>query len=239
MTLERGFGRALGHQPLLPPRVIRSGRCWGSIRLPRVSTTACSRVFSSSRTFPGQSYAMTASSASAESACLAADSVGDALEERLDQEQDVLPPLPERRQVQRDHVETVEEVGPEAPFRISSSRSPLVAAITRTSTGIDSVATDRDDLALLQHAQQLHLGGRRHLTDLVQEERAAARRSELPLLVPHRAGEGSLHVPEQLALEQALRKRAAVDRRERALAPSADSEWMYRATTSFPVPLSP
>jgi hypothetical protein len=45
---------------------------------------------------------------------------------------------------------------------------------------------DGDHLALLQHAQELHLCGRRRLADLVEEERAATGRGEEPQLVLHR-----------------------------------------------------
>ena len=70
---------------------------------------------------------------------------------------------------------------------------------------------------MLQRAEQLHLRGRRRLADLVEEERALRRRAEQADLVANRAGERAFHVAEQLALEQALRKRAAVDREKRPL----------------------
>src|SRR2546430_5059689 len=63
---------------------------------------------------------------------------------------------------------------------------------------------DGDRLALLEHAEQLHLRRGGHLTDLVQEEGATARRREQTLLVAHRARERALDVSEQLRLEQAL-----------------------------------
>ena len=74
---------------------------------------------------------------------------------------------------------------------------------------------DGNHFAVLQHAQQLHLRGRRRLADLVEEERALRRRAEQADLVADGAGERTLHVAEQLALEQALGQRAAVDREER------------------------
>ena len=52
------------------------------------------------------------------------------------------------------------------------------------------------------------------------------------------AGEGPLHVAEQLALEQRLGQRAAVDRDKGTIARA--SRWCSaRATSSLPVPLSP
>ena len=99
---------------------------------------------------------------------------------------------------------------------------------------------DRAHLALLQHAQQLHLERRRQLADLVEEQRAAVGRPEeagLALVVG--AGEGALLVAEQLALEQRLGQRAAVDGDERRAWRAARSSWSARATSSLPVPLSP
>ena len=94
-----------------------------------------------------------------------------------------------------------------------------MAATIRTSTGIASVAptgiTSRS--CSTRSSFTCERGG--HLADLVEEEGAAPRRREESLLVAHRAGEGALHVAEQLALQQALRQRAAVDREERALGP--------------------
>src|SRR5690606_36112017 len=69
--------------------------------------------------------------------------------------------------------------------------------------------TDGYDLALLQRAQELDLQRRRHLGDLVEEERTPACRDEQPVLVAHRPGEAALDVTEQLGLEQVLRQRAA------------------------------
>src|SRR6478735_4779196 len=40
---------------------------------------------------------------------------GELLKERLDQEQQIVPPITERRQVERDDVEAVEQVGAEVP----------------------------------------------------------------------------------------------------------------------------
>ena len=60
-------------------------------------------------------------------------------------------------------------------------------------------------------------GGRR-LADLVEEQRAAVGRLEEARLVAIGAGEGAADVAEELALEQRVRERGAVDRDEGALA---------------------
>src|SRR6185295_1050400 len=54
--------------------------------------------------------------------------------------------------------------------------------------------------------------------DLVEEDGSAARDLEQALLLGGRPRERSLHVAEQLALEQLVREGAAVDRDERPLA---------------------
>ena len=115
----------------------------------------------------------------------------------------------------------------------------MVAAITRTSTSISSVPPDPADLPLLQRAQQLDLHGRRGLPHLVEEERAAVGGLEEALLALPGVGEGALHVPEQLALEQGVGQRPAVDADERPRRARPESPWIARATSSLPVPLSP
>ena len=52
---------------------------------------------------------------------------------------------------------------------------------------------------------------RRHLADLVEEDRPLVRQLEAALALGDRAGERALLVPEQLTLEQRLRQRRAVD----------------------------
>ena len=80
-------------------------------------------------------------------------------------------------------------------------------------------AAQPPERALLQHAQQLDLGGRHHLGNLVEEQRAAMRELEHagPAIV--RAGEGALLMSEDLALQQRLGNRRTVDRDERERRP--------------------
>src|SRR6185436_5637236 len=67
-------------------------------------------------------------------------------------------------------------------------------------------------------AQQLRLHRHRHLADLVEEDRAAVRELEAPGLLAGRSREGSLLVAEELALDQRLGQRRAVEGDERSLA---------------------
>ena len=74
---------------------------------------------------------------------------------------------------------------------------------------------DALELLVLQEAQQLGLQRRRDLADLVEEQRAALGRLDAARLVAHRAGERAARVAEQLAREQLLGQRRAVDHDER------------------------
>ena len=87
----------------------------------------------------------------------------------------------------------------------------------RTSNGISAFAADGAHLALLQRAQQLRLQPERQLADLVEEERAAVRlRRRGPCAAVFASVNAPRDVAEQLALEQRLGHRRAVDGDERA-----------------------
>jgi hypothetical protein len=80
------------------------------------------------------------------------------------------------------------------------------------------VATDPLERLLLQQPQDLR-PGRRHVADLVEEQRAAVALLELADPTPLGAGEGPPLVAEQLALQRRLGDGGAVDRQERDLHP--------------------
>src|SRR5690606_28839692 len=78
-----------------------------------------------------------------------------------------------------------------------------------------AAATHPLEAPLLQHAEQLGLQLGAQLADLVEEERAAVGELEPAALALGRTRERALLVAEQLALEQLLAQRRAVDRHER------------------------
>ena len=82
-------------------------------------------------------------------------------------------------------------------------------------------AAHADKGTILEKAQQLGLQRAGHLSDLVEKQRAAVGLLHLPGLLLHGAGERSLFVPEQLALEQRLRDGRAVQPHVRLLPPLA------------------
>ena len=98
---------------------------------------------------------------------------------------------------------------------MASSTFLFVAAIRRTFDGHLVGAAEPLELALLQHAQQLHLDARIHVGDLVEEQRAAVGQLEPPLLARHGAGERALLVAEELRLDQRVGQRRAAHLHER------------------------
>src|SRR5207247_1055478 len=79
------------------------------------------------------------------------------------------------------------------------------------------LATDAHELALLDHAQQLRLERGGELADLIEEDRALIRELELAELTGVRVRERAALVSEELALEEVLGNRGAVERDQRPL----------------------
>ncbi len=77
-------------------------------------------------------------------------------------------------------------------------------------------AADRPDLALLQHAEQAGLDPERHVADLVEEQRATIGLDEHAGALGGGARERAFAVAEQLAVDQRVGDRAAVERHEPA-----------------------
>ena len=80
---------------------------------------------------------------------------------------------------------------------------------------------DRQDLVVLQHAQQLHLHGHRDVGEFVEEDRAAVGEEELAGPRLGRPGEGAARVAEQLALDEVGIEGGDVDRQEGPVAAGA------------------
>jgi hypothetical protein len=76
------------------------------------------------------------------------------------------------------------------------------------------------DLAGLDHPQQLDLDGGRHVTELVEEHRPAPRCFQQPGLGLHRPREGAALEPEELAFRQGWRQGGTIKRQEGLGGPS-------------------
>ena len=92
-----------------------------------------------------------------------------------------------------------------------------MAAITRTSTVSSLRPPNRRNFPFLENAQELHLRRRRHLGDLVEEERPVIGQFEAAGASIHGAGKRSLLVTEDLAFEECFGDGRAIDRDERHL----------------------
>src|SRR5262245_15945887 len=123
----------------------------------------------------------------------------------VDQRDDIIFALAQRRQEDRDHVNAVEQIVTELPL------SHLLFEILvgcNDYAHIDfngNFTADRVKLTFLQDAQKLGLRGTRHVADLVQEKSATVRLGEKPFGALYRAGKSALFMTEKLAFEKRLR----------------------------------
>ena len=137
------------------------------------------------------------------------------------QRADVLAPLGQRGQVDRDHVQAVVQVLPKAAG-LHIGRQVAVGGRHQAHVDLDlALPAQSHQRALLQRAQQLGLHGQRQLANLVQKDGAA-----VGLLKPARtgcagAGECAFFIAKQLRLEQRIRNGRAVDLDEGPVAPPA------------------
>ncbi|MDT4834630.1 hypothetical protein FQZ97_682740 [compost metagenome] len=123
--------------------------------------------------------------------------------------------LAQRGQAHHQAVEAVVEVFAEVAAR-DHVLDVLVGGADHGHVHVHFLASpQRADPALLQHAQQPRLQVLGHVTDFVEEQRAAVGLQDLAdgaLLA--RTGEGAFFIAEQLGLDQRLGNRCAVDRNE-------------------------
>ena len=117
--------------------------------------------------------------------------------------------------------------------------SALVAEIRRTSALRVVDDPSRSNSPRLEHAQELLLLAQRDVGDLVEEERAAVGQLEPADAILPGVGERALHVAEQLALEDAFRHAAGVDRDHRPRGARDEAACSACATSPLPVPFSP
>ena len=147
--------------------------------------------------------------------------VNHAVQEVPGQERDVGNPLAQRRQLDVDHVDPVEEVLAESTL---GDQLGQVIVGGQDHPGVDGeglVAADLLELEVLEDAEQLDLHRGTGGADLVQENRAAVGLLELAHLLADRPGERPGHVPKQLALQQRLRQRPAGHLDKRLVPPGA------------------
>lgn len=131
---------------------------------------------------------------------------------------DVVLPLPERGHVQRDRRDPVEQVFAQPAATHGLDRVVMGGGDDTHVERDRLVAADPHDRVRLERAQQLDLQLGRHLGDLVEKQRAAARGLEHADMLGNRAGETAFLVTEQMRFRNVVRNRAAIDGNERPAA---------------------
>ena len=143
-------------------------------------------TFSSSRQLPGQSWAISRSSAAGGRERQRRAGGQWRSEQRGGDGADVEPALAQRRQVDRHDVEAPVEVGAEAAGGDLGGEIAVGAGDDADVDRLGPDRADRQDLALLQGAQQLGLERERDLGDLVEQQGAAVGGAEQALAVARR-----------------------------------------------------
>jgi hypothetical protein len=169
---------------------------------------------------------------------LAATILGEILQEGVHEQKQVVLAVAQSGKFQRDNVEPVEEIGAEIPPPDFLLQVAIGGRDDANVHGDRLGGADRDDFTLLEHAEQLDLERRGHLATSSMKKvplRAAAKSPCLsrtapvndPLVWP----KSSLSSRVSGSAPQLIERNGPSARCERL--------WMYRATTSLPVPLSP
>src|ERR1700686_4484671 len=127
--------------------------------------------------------------------------------------------LPKRRHAHREDVEPVVQVGAKFLFVHHRLQVPIRGGYEADVGSDRSVAAHALEFLVLDGAQQLRLEFERHLTDLIEKQRALVSQLEAPNLLRNRPGERTLLMAEKFALEKAGRNRGAVYFNEAALLP--------------------
>src|SRR5512135_1756886 len=141
-------------------------------------------------------------------------------QEVLREERNIVAALPQRRHMDPDHVETIKEVLAEPPpCHLALEIARRCGHQAHVDLPCFRIA-EATDLPILEKTEQLRLKRKGELPDLVEEERAAAGLLDQARPVGFRLGEGSPAVTEELALEERIRDRAAVDGDERVPFPA-------------------
>ena len=120
----------------------------------------------------------------------------------LNEQRDVFPAIAQRRQLDLDDIQPIVEVLAEAAV-LDHFRQVGVGRGHHSHVHFDRLAVaDALELALLEHAQQLHLQRHGHRPHFIEEQRALVRLFEPTLTRADGAGERAAHVAEELRFEQ-------------------------------------
>src|SRR3989454_4992790 len=138
--------------------------------------------------------------------------------EVIGQDRQVLHPFAKPRKGDRERIEPIEEVLSEFRALHRGLQIPVRRGDDANAHTPRRDVADRLDLAGLEHAEELALHLERHITDFVEEDRAAVRLLEQADLVRDGSGECSSPMAEQFGFHQRGRQRRAIDGQEWLLA---------------------
>src|SRR5690554_2123797 len=146
---------------------------------------------------------------------------GDALQDMVGQQGDVVAPVPKWWYRQFDYVDAVEQVLAEAAF-LHQFRQVFVGGAEDADVYGDFLGVAyRAYGFFLDGPQQFYLHGQGQVGDFVQEKSAAVGAAEQAGFVVDGAGEAAFLVAEEFAFHQFRRNSAAVDGNKRAVGPRA------------------
>ncbi len=146
---------------------------------------------------------------------IAAIDVAERLQEARGENRNVGRTLAQRRQVDGDQVDAIEQILAKFAARHHVRQR---AVGRRDDAHVHLAPRARPEHfvgAILQHAQHLHLRGGVEVADLVEEDRPAVRELEAALAIVPRVREGAAHVAEHLAFEERRRDAAEIHFDER------------------------
>ena len=132
----------------------------------------------------------------------------------LDQQGEIFLAIAQGRQMNVKHVQAEIEILPKLAVRNSLLGIFIGGREHAHVHRRFGLAAQAPDLAVLEHAQQLGLRGRRHFADFVQKERAAVGKLKAADAALGGSRESASFVPENLALHQRFRDGGAVDGHE-------------------------
>src|SRR5258708_4960176 len=142
------------------------------------------------------------------------------IQELLEQDGDIDAPLAQWMHVKRDTVQPGRQVVPEA-LRLDEVIQRLLSRGNDSDVDLHGPRlADRRDLVVLQHAQKLRLRGQRQLRELVEEQRASVRGSQVSQAGLLSSGESASTMTEELGFSEVRGQGSAIDGVKWALPPA-------------------
>src|SRR5215470_13385092 len=114
-----------------------------------------------------------------------------------EQERNVLEPVAERGDLERDCVQAPQQVVAEEVFLNPRLEIAVGGSHHAQVETLRMDRADREDLGFLQHAEERSLRLEREIADFIEEQRSSARCAEQARMIPVRAREGSPAVTEE------------------------------------------